>query len=147
MVALGGLPHEEDFEFVGAMSDGSKCLSDQQYPVSSKANRKLPQSYTGIEAGKSDGSYVVPESATPYATSKDAPAFHSSLPPLPPGVLSTEQWGRTKICFGKFKSRDWSYMDLLTLPDGEAQSYVKWCRARHSSAGGELKDLASFLFR
>lgn len=44
VVALGGLPHEEDFELVGAMSDASKRLPDHQYPVSSKANLPLLRS-------------------------------------------------------------------------------------------------------
>lgn len=96
---------------------------------------------------KPGDSNVTKDLPGPYAAASDVPAYHSSLPPLPPRVINTEQWGRAQICFGKFRSRQWSYMDLLSLSDGEAQSYVKWCRARYSAAGGELKDLASFLYR
>lgn len=47
--ALGGFPHVDDFELVGAMSDASKRQHDQhdpQYPVSTKSNRKTSGIFT-----------------------------------------------------------------------------------------------------
>lgn len=152
VTALGGLPHEDDFELIGAltegaMTDASKRHADHQYPVTAKANRKLPQSPTEPTGSKFEEGYMAPSMDVPYPSKVETIPAQSSLPPLPPGVISTAQWGKTKIGFGKFKGRDWSYQDLLSSPEEEARSYVKWCRARASSASGDLKDLAAFLFR
>ena len=51
------------------------------------------------------------------------------------------------ISFGKFKSRNWCYRDLIDSEEDEARSYVKWCRPRLESSGGELKDLIAYIHR
>eukprot|EP00913_Durusdinium_trenchii_P013947 g13095.t1 len=131
VTALGGLPHEDDFELIGAltegaMTDASKRHADHQYPVTAKANRKLPQSPTEPTGSKFEEGYMAPSMDVPYPSKVETIPAQSSLPPLPPGVISTAQWGKTKIGFGKFKGRDWSYQDLLSSPEEEARSYVKW---------------------
>ena len=143
--ALGGFPHDDDFELVGAMSDASKRQLDSQYPISSKMNRK--KSTSSEPDGSTEGCYVTKAMAGPYPSQFEPEAESHVLPPLPPGVVSTAQWSKTKINFGKFKSRDWSYLDLLQSTEEEAKGYVKWCMARTQSAGGDLKDLCSFMYR
>ena len=144
--ALGGLPHEDDFELVGAMSDASKRQLDPQYPISSKMNRKTTSSEPdGSKSTK--GCYVTKAMAGPYPSQLEPEAESHVLPPLPPGVVSTAQWSKTKINFGKFKSRNWTYLDLLQSKEEEAMSYVKWRKARTQSAGDDLKDLCSFMYR
>ena len=144
--ALGGFPHVDDFEVVGAMSDATKRQLDAQFPISSKANRKQGSSSEGVDSKISDGGYAVKSLEPPFPTTDPALTAVGS-PELPPGVINTAQWGKTQINFGKFKSRNWSYMDLLQSNEEDAKSYVKWCRARTNSAGGELKDLRLFLYR
>ncbi|CAK9009348.1 unnamed protein product [Durusdinium trenchii] len=147
--ALGGFPHVDDFELVGTMSDAAKRQSDGQYPVHSKANRKLPMPMpsTSEEVEKQDGCYATSATNLPYPSSSEAPLPNSSLPPFPPGVINTEQWGRSIINFGKYKGKNISYIELLSSTSEDMRSYVKWCSSRQSTAGGELKDLTSFMRR
>eukprot|EP00913_Durusdinium_trenchii_P035937 g33625.t1 len=147
--ALGGFPHVDDFELVGTMSDAAKRQSDGQYPVHSKANRKLsmPMPSTSEGADKQDGCYASSAANLPYPSSSELPLPNSSLPPLPPGVINTEQWGRSIINFGKYKGKNISYIELLSSTSEDMRGYVKWCSSRQSTAGGELKDLTSFMRR
>ncbi|CAK9067550.1 unnamed protein product [Durusdinium trenchii] len=77
------------------------------------------------------------------------PLPSSSLDPaptyLPAGVKSLTQWSQSIIGFGKFKGKGMSYADLINAGTEETKGYIKWCKSRQSSAGGELADLANFL--
>ena len=83
----------------------------------------------------------------PFPSNVENIPTQSSLPAFPPGIINMTQWGKTRIAFGKYKGRNWSYEDLLSAKDDESRSYVRWCRARASTASGDLRDLASYLFR
>ena len=112
--ALGGFPHVDDFEVVGAMSDATKRQMDAQCPINSKANRKHISSPEGVGSKIPEEGYAAKSLAPPFpATDSGSTALDS--PELPPGVINTAQWGKTQINFGKLKSRNWSYMDLFAI--------------------------------
>ena len=96
---------------------------------------------------RQDGCYASSAANLPYPSSSELPLPNSSLPPLPPGVINTEQWGRSIINFGKYKGKNISYIELLSSTSEDMRGYVKWCSSRQSTAGGELKDLTSFMRR
>ncbi|CAE7029164.1 unnamed protein product [Symbiodinium sp. CCMP2592] len=64
---------------------------------------------------------------------------------LPRDVHSLDQWGRTKIAFGKYASKNLSYKGLVELRDRESTSYIKWCIPRAKTGGEALADLAKYL--
>ena len=92
------------------------------------------------------------ESSTmkPYAPSS-APAapFNqevNTMPqPVPTGVNSIDDWGRTVISFGKYRYQHMSYYEMMTSKDPDHVSYVKWAMARHQSSDGALHDLTSYI--
>lgn len=136
---------EDEFEPVGTMSDASKRQSDSgQYPMNTKSGRKTMQ-VPELECDiKGSSTYAATSDDVPFPST--APELMSEIP-LPPGIVSTKQWGTTKISFGKFKSRNWCYRDLIDSEEDEARSYVTWCRPRLESSGGELKDLIAYIHR
>ncbi|OLP84633.1 Copia protein, partial [Symbiodinium microadriaticum] len=64
---------------------------------------------------------------------------------LPRDVQSVEEWGRTKIRFGKYASKNLTYADLVAIRDRESSSYIRWCMPRAKSGGEALSDLAKYL--
>ncbi|CAK9007796.1 unnamed protein product [Durusdinium trenchii] len=136
---------EDDFELIGTMSDASKRQSDQgQYPMNTKSGRKTMQVPEQEYDVKGPSTYAAKSDETPFPST--TPELMSDVP-LPPGIVSTKQWGNTKISFGKYKSRNWCYRDLIESEEDEARSYVKWCRPRLGSSCGELKDLIAYIHR
>ena len=64
---------------------------------------------------------------------------------LPRDVQSIEEWGRTKIRFGKYASKNITYAELVATRNREASSYIRWCIPRAKSGGEALSDLAKYL--
>ena len=69
----------------------------------------------------------------------------SDLPPLPAGVGSVSEWGRTIIKFGQYQNLNMSYAELVTSKDDRMISYVKWCKSRMNTATGQLRDLCLYM--
>ncbi|CAL1157612.1 unnamed protein product, partial [Cladocopium goreaui] len=65
---------------------------------------------------------------------------------LPSQVPSCRQWAQTIITFGKMKSQELSYLELVSSKDIAHSGYVKWIREHVSeSSSAQLKDLAKFI--
>ena len=132
---------DDGFELVttGGMSDATKRLGDDQLPVAKKPNQK--SSTMPLQTDGSMGYYVKEMMPVPLPSSSldPAPTY------LPAGVKSLTQWSQSIIGFGKFKGKGMSYADLINAGTEETKGYIKWCKSRQSSAGGELADLANFL--
>ena len=86
---------EDEFELVGTMSDASKRQSDSgQYPMNTKSGRKTMQ-VPELECDtKGSSTYAATSDDVPFPST--APELMSEIP-LPPGIVSTKQWGTTKI--------------------------------------------------
>ena len=69
----------------------------------------------------------------------------SPVPPLPPGIKSVEDWGKTVITFGRYKNKDMSYTDLLGSAEEKDKKYIMWILSRSASAEGQHKDLCNYL--
>ena len=116
----------------GAMTDASK--------------RQLsPPPDAAAKSGKTGASSMESLSVTVTAAQwhqMDASA-HGQLPSQVP---SCRQWAQTIITFGKMKSHELSYLELVTSKDIAHSGYVKWIREHVSeSSSAQLKDLAKFI--
>ena len=64
---------------------------------------------------------------------------------FPPHIHDLETWGPTLITWGKYKSENKSYADLVQAQDERAITYKTWCRQRVKSAEGHLLDFTRYL--
>ena len=64
---------------------------------------------------------------------------------LPAGVASFEEWGRTRIEFGKYDNQGMSYGNLASSHAPECLKYKAWCIQRVKTSTGLLKDLTDYL--
>ena len=64
---------------------------------------------------------------------------------LPHKVPDMATWGRTLITWGKYKSENMSYADLVQAQDERAMTYKNWCRQRIKSAEGHQLDFTQYL--
>ena len=144
---------EQDL-FLGAMTDGAKRREDQ---LSSQDAKRVMMPKAKAAAGANPGPSHGPVAGYAAPDAMQAPPFPGlsgsevtelsdpKLPPLPAGVPNVDTWGHTLIDFGQFKTSSMSYYELVTSTESRAIGYVKWCRARSSSASGQLKDLCDFM--
>ena len=65
---------------------------------------------------------------------------------LPSQVPSCRQWAQTIITFGKMKSKQLSYLELVSSNDIVHTGYVKWIREHvNEASSAQLKDFAHFI--
>jgi len=129
----------------GAMTDGSKRRDDDQ-PIPHHPKRVMVPQAKAYSAGTSSQVPALPAyTAVNVAAGVPFPDPSGTLPAFPTGVPDLATWGDTIIEFGQYKHQNMSYIDLVTATDDRSTGYVKWCRARASSASGQLKDLCDFL--
>lgn len=67
-----------------------------------------------------------------------------SVPKLPPGVKSLDEWGRNMVSFGKFMGKQ-SYASMHQSKDDEIISYKKWLASHYSKGSPQLRDLVDYL--
>ena len=61
-------------------------------------------------------------------------------------IATVLQWSQMVITFGKLKSSELSYLELILSKDINHTGYVKWIREHVSeSSSAQLKDLAKFM--
>jgi len=129
----------------GAMTDGSKRRDDDQ-PIPHHPKRVMVPQAKAYSAGTSSQVPALSAyTAVNVAAGVPFPDSSGTLPAFPAGVPDLATWGDTIIEFGQYKHQNLSYFDLVTATDDRSTGYVKWCRARASSASGQLKDLCDFL--
>ena len=64
---------------------------------------------------------------------------------LPPNVTDLNQWGRTLIQFGKYKTSGMTYEELALADTKEMNSYKVWVVAHLGQTTGQCQDLGRFL--
>ena len=109
----------------GAMSDASKRLRETSTDKFMKTYAASPELGTMAVPMPNDG-------------------YTAKVPKLPPGVVSVEAWGRTKISFGKFKDKR-TYSDLHVSQSMEDRNYKSWLAPRHEKGSPQLQDLVNYL--
>ena len=133
---------------MGVMSDGSKRREDS-----------APVEVTVKKMGLSTGPVTMVPSETlhdPVTGYVSEPVLASPFPlsaqesneiklAFPPHIHDLETWGRTLITWGKYKSENMSYADLVQAQDERAITYKTWCRQRVKSAEGYLLDFTRYL--
>jgi hypothetical protein len=114
----------------GAMTDASK--------------RQLsPPPVAAAKSGKTGASVMESLSVTVAQWHQMDASAHGKLPSQVP---SCRQWAQTIITFGKLKSQELSYLELVISKDIAHTGYVKWIREHVSeSSSAQLKDLAKFI--
>ena len=136
----------------GTMADSSKRQRStgpmKTMPGTPPQMFREPPSWT--EGSLSEASPDRPRGPpVPRPVNEPRPAAASHRHPdrdvLPRDVASLEQWGLTKITFGKYASKNISYKGLVNLRDRESTSYIKWCIPRAKTGGEALADLAKYL--
>ena len=66
--------------------------------------------------------------------------------PLPPGIHTMQEWGRTLLQFGKYKCTNTFYSDLYQSSEHEKMTYVDWVRTHvQDSSSPEFKDFAQYV--
>ena len=126
-----GNPAESSWEEVtnGAMSDASK-------------RHLSPEPGVPAKSGKS----AVSLRSLPLIPAHWEQLEKIGEPHLPHQISSVLQWSQTIITFGKFKSVEMSYMDLVLSKDTNHSGYIKWIREHKSeSSSAQLKDLSRFI--
>ena len=114
----------------GAMTDASK--------------RQLsPPTSVAAKSGKTGASLMESLSVTAAQWQQMDASAHGKLPSEVP---SCRQWAQTIITFGKLKSQELSYLELVISKDISHTGYVKWVREHVSdTSSAQLKDLAKFI--
>ena len=160
--AQGTSPRHSDDGFsliagLGSMSDASK-RRDFDFPESKNSKRLYKQTvpsaapsgspiqYEGDIPGYEGGYYVAPGvRPSPFPAGCQIPSVEVPQTPLPEGVQSLSQWGRTLMSFGQYKDSGLSYFDVISSTEEKKVKYVRWCKSRSSSAGGFLKDFCEYI--
>ena len=134
----------------GTMADSSKRQRSSDHvtapgtPPPRAGNRELLTPSTMMMAASTTGPRTSPPRGPPVPR-----PVHEPVPVprdvLPRDVQTLEQWGLTKITFGKYASKNLAYKDLVNLRDRESSSYIKWCIPRAKTGGEALADLAKYL--
>ena len=144
----GGFSLVSELMPMGAMSDGSKRREDST-PVEVTVKKM------GLSTGPATmvSSEMLPNPVSGYVSE---PVLAGPFPlsaqesceikiAFPPHVHDLETWGRTLITWGKYKSENMSYADLMQAQDERAMTYKTWCRQRVKSAEGHLLDFTRYL--
>ena len=136
----------------GAMSDSAKrarAASPAGPPPPTPYNQptpkeapRLPAQMVGTRGGNNKASGP---KGPPPPTPSPLDGVVVSHAELPEGVSSLLHWSKTPLNFGKYKGKDWNYMDLAIHNGKQECSYKSWIMARVNSGGDQLRDLARFL--
>ena len=106
-----------------------------------------PRQYPG-EPARIPASPAAESTTSETSSAPTTPAMQVPLRPLPfplpSGVSSMEEWGRTVVGFGKFGGKNITYWRLATMDTDEAGSYRMWAMNRVKGSNEALTDLARY---
>eukprot|EP00435_Cladocopium_sp_Y103_P013288 s1396_g3.t1 len=153
-VGSGEISNDGDFSVIsevippGAMTDGSKRRDDSS-PVEVTVKKIGLSTGTAIPYPSSSSppgmSSLGSESMLVGACPLSASEYKELTYALPAKVPDMATWGRTLITWGKYKSQNMSYADLVHAKDERALTYKNWCRQRVKTAEGHLLDFTRYL--
>ena len=111
----------------------------------SKRRLDLSESDWDEVSNGSDFPILVPKSAEEKPSGSAPMAQHDLLPqgfgiPLPKGVASVADWGRTIIKMQKYKDLNISYAELIQMAESssEHQRYVQWIQSNFTPADEDI---------
>ena len=117
----------------GSLTDASKRAKpdSDEVPPSSRPSSSTPT------LTLTSGAYSTVASPVPWATSP-------AEVPLPEGVSSLAEWGRTVCELPKYRAMNWTYSEMCKSSDPEVRDYLGWI-SDHAHKAGRVKDLSLYL--
>ena len=97
--------------------------------------------YDLMVASSSAAPMASPTAATPNTRAEDA----SAQIPLPPGISSVFDWGRTVCDLPKVKSRGMRYREMAISDIKEVSEYLTWILQQSPKKSPKINDLANYL--
>eukprot|EP00435_Cladocopium_sp_Y103_P014719 s3983_g3.t1 len=148
---LEALRDQVDGQLGGSPASDFTLISDQAAGMSDASKRRATTEIADLQRPLTPGSMCTGYGNQKGKVSGETRSDLGTMPVsqyqgiFPEGITSFEEWGRTRIDFGKFANQSMTYYQLAVSQKVDCVTYKSWCLQRVKTSTGLLKDMTDYL--